>query len=185
MALSQTYFHFVYFNVPSGFHIICISFKSNIVMTVIFDCMIHMPSLFVARFRNKSVLVYLLHSVYTSVKIIKSWNPEREVKQTTFGTFWWQFSVMWLCGITSCDCVASLHAHGRWLWNLLPTVVFWLRPWFAHGMWLNDWVSKLSRAVLKKRRCDLLINSVFQEKGNIFMCMSVTDISGLSSSVIM
>jgi len=43
----------------------------------------------------------------------------------------------------------------------------------------------LSRAVYKKIRCDLLINSVFQEKGNIFMCMSVTDISGLSSSVIM
>jgi len=86
MTLSQTYFHFVYFNVPSGFHIVCILFKSNIVKTVTVHCMIHMPSLFVARFRNKSVLVYLLHSVYTyeirQSKNIKSLIPEREVEQT-------------------------------------------------------------------------------------------------------
>jgi len=82
MTLSQTCFHFVCFNVPSGFRIICILFKSNIVMTFIFHFMIHTPSLFVARFSNKSVLVYLLHSVYTYEIHVKKLNPEREVKET-------------------------------------------------------------------------------------------------------
>jgi len=71
--------------------------------------MIHMPSLFVARFSNKSVLVYLLHSVYTyekhQSKKIKSLIPEREVQQTVHLAC---FDDSFLL----CGCMASFHAHG-------------------------------------------------------------------------
>jgi len=55
-------------------------------MTVKYHCMIHMPSLFIAKFRNKSVFVYLLRSVCIyeihQSKKFKSLIPEREVEQT-------------------------------------------------------------------------------------------------------